>query len=212
MKQLHGGRKLHHGANRMYNDANKLFPGHRLPQSFFKDYVARCSTCQKIRLQKDSAFIERFRSLKADPQPRSSVCIDRVSISPPSKKGNTTAIVISDLFTRLVKVYASKEYTSATVADALKDYLITYGAYDVVQSDPGSDILGGAVEAINKRWNLTRKASLVDRHESNGCERVIQEILRHLRTLVADERAMELWDDPDYLGFVTFWLNDRVHS
>ena len=59
MKQLHGGRKLHHGANRMYNDANKLFPGHRLPQSFFKDYVARCSICQKIRLQKDSAFVER---------------------------------------------------------------------------------------------------------------------------------------------------------
>ena len=212
MRKLHGGRKLHHGANRMYRDANTLFPGHRLPQSFFKDYVARCSICQKIRLQKDSAFLERIRSLKADPRPRAAVCIDRVSISPPSKRGNTTAIVISDLFTRLVKVYASKEYTSATVADALKDYIITYGAYDVVQSDPGSDILGGAVEAINKRWNLSRKVSLVDRHESNGCERVIQEILRHLRTLVADERALDLWDDPDYLGFVTFCLNDRIHS
>ena len=42
--------------------------------------------------------------------------------------------------------------------------------------------------------------------------RVIQEILRHLRTLVADERAMDQWDDPDYLGFVTFCLNDRINS
>ena len=212
MRRLHGTRKFHYGANRMYRDACKLYPGHRLPQAFFKDFVAECAICQKARMQKDTFFLERIRSLKENPQPRAAVCIDRVSISPASKRGNTTAIVIADLFTRLAKVYASSEYTSDSVANALKDFLITYGSYDVVQSDPGSDILGGAVDAINARWKLGRKISLVDRHESNGNERLIQELLRHLRALVNDERAMDDWDDVDYLGFVNFCINDSVNS
>jgi hypothetical protein len=212
MAKLHGTRRLHYGANRMYKDACQLYPGHRLPQSFFKEYVAKCALCQKLRLQKDKLFLERVRTLKSDPKPRSAVCIDRVTVSPESKSKRKTAIVIADLFTRLSKVYPAAEYTSESVADALKDFLITYGAYDVLQSDPGSDILGGAVDAINDRWKLRRKISLVDRHESNGNERLIGEILRHLRSLVNDERAMDNWDDPDYIGFVNFCLNDNIHS
>ena len=211
MEELHGSRQLHYGADRMYKDACLRFPGHRIPQVYFKDYVSKCAGCQKSRLQKDKLFIEQVRTLKANARPRSAVCIDRVSITPSSKSENKTAIVIADLFTRLVRVYPVKEYDSASVANSLKDFLITYGAYDVVQSDPGSDILGGAVDAINRRWKMDRKISLVDRHESNGNERLIQEILRHLRTLVNDERAMELWDTPDYIGFVTFCINNQVN-
>lgn len=88
---------------------------------------------------------------------------------------------------------------------------MTYGSYDVLRSDPGSDILSQAVDAINKRWQLGRVVSLVDRHESNGNERLNQELLRHLRTLLCDERAMDCWDDDDYLGFVNFTINDQVN-
>ena len=211
MEELHGSRQLHYGADRMYKDACLRFPGHRIPQVYFRDYVAKCAGCQKSRLQKDKLFLEQVRTLKANARPRSAVCIDRVTITPESANGYKTAIVIADLFTRLVRVYPVKEYDSASVADCLKDWIITYGAYDVVQSDPGSDILGGAVDAINHRWKMTRKVSLVDRHESNGNERLIQEILRHLRTLVDDDRAKHLWDTPDYIGFVTFCINNQVN-
>ena len=211
MEELHGSRQLHYGADRMYKDACLRFPGHRIPQVYFKDYVAKCAGCQKSRLQKDKLFLEQVRTLKANAKPRSAVCIDRVTITPESANGFKTAIVIADLFTRLVRVYPVKEYDSASVADCLKDWIITYGAYDVVQSDPGSDILGGAVDAINHRWKMGRKVSLVDRHESNGNERLIQEILRHLRTLVDDDRAKHLWDTSDYIGFVTFCINNQVN-
>ena len=211
MEDLHGSRQLHYGADRMYKDACLRFPGHRIPQTYFRDYVSKCAGCQKSRLQKDKLFLEQVRTLKANAKPRSAVCIDRVTITPESANGYKTAIVVADLFTRLVRVYPVKEYTSASVADCLKDWIITYGAYDVVQSDPGSDILGGAVDAINHRWKMGRKISLVDRHESNGNERLIQEILRHLRTLVDDDRAKHLWDTPDYIGFVTFCINNQVN-
>jgi len=70
---------------------------HRIPQSYFKDYVAKCAGCQKARLKKDKFFLEQVRTLKADPKPRSAVCIDRVSISPPSRSGNRSAITIAEV-------------------------------------------------------------------------------------------------------------------
>ena len=82
----------------------------------------------------------------------------------------------------------------------------------MLQTDPGSDILGGAVEAINNRWKLKRKISLVDCHESDGNERQIGEIIRHLRSLLNDERSMDKWDEPDFIGFVNFCINDNVNS
>lgn len=212
IKEHHGHRRLHYGANRLYKEVCTLYPGHRLPQSFFIDAIAKCALCQKLRLQKDTLFAEQIRTLKRNPYARSAVCVDRLTITPESQNGNTTVILLADLFTRLCKIYASSDYTSEAVAQCLKDWFITYGSYDVLQSDPGSDILGGAVDAINKRWKLSRKISLVDRHESNGNERLNQEALRHLRALCADERAKECWDDIDYLGFVNLVMNQEVNS
>jgi len=211
MQSLHGSRKMHYSADRMYRDACVQYPGHRIPQVYFQDYVKKCATCQKSRMQKDKFFLEQVRTLKADPRPRSAVCIDRLSISPPSKNGNTTCIVISDLFTRLVRCYPCKEYDGPSVANALKDWIITYGVYDVLKSDPGKDILSDAVSIINNMWKMNREVSLVDRHESNGNERLNQEILRHLRTLLGDERAMDIWDEPDYIGFTTLCINNQIN-
>ena len=64
MEELHGSRQLHYGADRMYKDACLRFPGHRIPQVYFKDYVAKCAGCQKSRLQKDKLSLEQVRTLK----------------------------------------------------------------------------------------------------------------------------------------------------
>ena len=102
-----------------------MYPDHRLPQLYFREYVARCVLCQKLRAQKDKLFLEKVRTLKNDPMPRSAVCIDPVSISPASRSSKKTAIVIADLFTRLTKTYPAISYTSESAADALKDFLMT---------------------------------------------------------------------------------------
>ena len=54
--------------------------------------------------------------------------------------------------------------------------------------------------------------SLVDRHESNGVEGTNKQLLRHLKTLVHDERLVQRWSDPTVLCLVTFALNDAINS
>ena len=54
--------------------------------------------------------------------------------------------------------------------------------------------------------------SLVDCHESNGVEGSNKQVLRHLKTLVHDERLVNRWSDPTVLCLVTFALNDAINS
>ena len=54
--------------------------------------------------------------------------------------------------------------------------------------------------------------SLVDRHESNGVERVIQEVLRHLKALVYEERLISKWSKSTVLPIVKYILNNSSLS
>ena len=53
---------------------------------------------------------------------------------------------------------------------------------------------------------------MVNRHESNGVEGSNKQILRHLKTLVHDERVVNNWSDPIVLCLVLFTINDEVNS
>jgi hypothetical protein len=44
-----------------------------------------------------------------------------------SKNGNKYLIVICDHFSKFVSIYALKETTAGTIADALVDYICKYG-------------------------------------------------------------------------------------
>ena len=50
MKQVHGGRMLHHGARKTWQLLNEKFPGHRIPFRVVKEFVKACPRCQKDRL------------------------------------------------------------------------------------------------------------------------------------------------------------------
>ena len=58
----------------------------------------------------------------------------------------------------------------------------------------------------------THVVSLVDRHESNGVERVIREILRHLSALVNEERTRSRWARKTTIKCIEFILNNSQLS
>jgi hypothetical protein len=68
------------------------------------------------------------------------------------------------------------------------------------------------VEQLNKWIGIQDQKSLVGRHESNGVEGLNKHIIRHLRTLVSDERVMYQWSLPSVLRTVEYVLNDTVNS
>jgi hypothetical protein len=92
---------------------------------------------------------------------------------------------------------------------------MTWGIYDQIITDPGSDIMSAAVTTLNKWLSVEHLVSLVGRHESNGVEGTNKQILRHLRTLVHDERNDQIkrkWGSPSVYKAVEFFINTFDHT
>ena len=211
LRKVHGGRNLHYGARRTWLLLNKQFPGHRIPYRFVQDFISTCAVCQKDRLGMTDGLQPVVRHIKP-PHQRSRVGVDRLTVTPPDRQGNTTLVVIVEHFTKHVAVYPAKDYTAQTLAVALFQYFTTFGVFEEVWSDPGSDLMSEMVQQLNKWLGIKHVVSLVDRHESNGVEGTNKQLLRHLKTLVHDERVIKKWSDPTILCLVTFALNDAVNS
>jgi hypothetical protein len=107
---------------------------------------------------------------------------------------------------------AAKTYDATTIATALFVFFCTFGLYDELWSDPGSDLMSRVVAQLNQWLGVKHVFSLVDRHQSNGVEGTNKQILRHLKTLVHDERVVKKWSDPTVLSLVLFAINDAVNS
>jgi len=187
LRKVHGGRNLHYGARRTWLLLNKQFPGHRIPYRLIQDFISECPICQKDRLGMTDGIQPVVRHIKP-PHQRSRVGVDRLTVTPPDKDGYTTLIVVVEHFTKHVCVYPAKEYTAQSLAPALFQYFATFGVFEEVWSDPGSDMMADMVRQLNQWLGIRHVVSLVDRHESNGVEGTNKQLLRHLKTLVHDER------------------------
>ena len=97
----------------------------------------------------------------------------------------------------------AKTYEAKTIALALFIYFTTFGIFDELWSDPGSDLMSEAVKQLNAYLGIRHVVSLVDRHESNGVEGPNKQLLRHLRTLVYDTRTISRWTDPVIIIIIT---------
>ena len=83
-----------------------------------EDFVSTCPICQKDRIGMTEGIQPLVRHIKPSHQ-RSRIGIDRLTITPTDKYGNTCAVVIVEHFTKHVGVYPSPDYTALTIATAL---------------------------------------------------------------------------------------------
>ena len=81
---------------------------------------------------------------------RQRVGVDNLSITPKDAAGNGHLIVIVDHSSKYVWVQVAKEYTATTIATALFVYLCTFGMFDELWSDPGSDLMSEVVSKLTK--------------------------------------------------------------
>jgi hypothetical protein len=185
---------------------NEHFPNHEIPFRIVQDFVESCVVCQKERKSISEKIKGSYRTIK-QPTHRSAIGVDNVTITPMDKNGNTGATVVINLFTRLVAIYPYKSISSRHTSLSVLKYICSYGLVDEIHTDPGSDFTSNIVSDLNKLLGTVHKFSLVDRHQSNGVERTIKEITRHLRALCYSERVTEKWSDDSILPIISFIIN-----
>ena len=209
---VHGGRNGHFGVARTYAALNKLFPGHEITIRRLRQLLDLCVTCQKISVGRSRVkYAETYRHLHV-PSLHAAIGVDMLTITPADIHGNSVAIVIVVLFSKLVFVYPCRDYTAKTLAMALFKFYSQYGVFEQIRSDPGSNLTSEAIALLHSWLGMQQVFSLVDVHTSNGVERTNGRILEHLRKLVIDESVQQSWSDDSVLPLVVYFINSSYNS
>ena len=205
LQKVHGGRSAHMGARRTWMLLNKHFPGHGISYAQVADYILGCGICQKVRLGMSETIVPIVRHLK-NPGPRRVVGIDFLSLEP-DKYGMVGVYVVRDHFTKLVFIYPAKEQSAVAAATTLFLYSVYFGCFDYLMDDPGSDFTSETIRELNQWFGIHHRVSLTDRHESNGVEGANKDLLRHIRSLLAETRLKDKWSEPTVLAWCMFIMN-----
>ena len=212
LKQAHCRSQFHRGAAATWSVLNKLFPGHGIPFALVAQFIEDCIICRKVRTGLQSTLVPIHRNL-IPPENKRCVGWDGLTITPVSKAGHSNASVFVDRQTGLVSVFPRKDYTADSLAATIFSFFARHGFYDILYSDPGSDICSKAVEQVNKWFGVTHVISLVNRPQSSGVENANGKLLRFLITMFTEDPSLrERWSDPDVLDPVVFHCNDAHQS
>ena len=214
LEAVHNGKVGHMGARVTWTRLNKQFPGHNLSFQTIQEFVAACPNCNKTRLGMKDVLKPIIRTLKP-PSTRTAIGIDAVEITPHSEDGYTHINVVVNLFTKFVALYPVKGVTALNLANSCWKYWCNFGHTDMIISDQGPDLTSVMFEQLTEYMGMRHVFSIADKH-ANGTERVIGEVVRHLRARVYDESSnitnQDIFKDPSWLDSVQYILNSEVNS
>ena len=202
LSSVHGKRRLHFGAYQTWFRAKLAYPQAHISINAVREWVQNCGVCQKMRDVGIRPLPEQTLTLKKGSY-RKTIGIDHLAVKE-DKNGNSVVIMIVEHYSHFPQVYPAKGYTAEEVARVLFKHISTHGIFEELASDPGSAFCSDVVKKLNEWLGIRHKISLVDRHESNGCEGSNKQFLRHLRALLADTRLHDQWSSDEVMCIINF--------
>jgi hypothetical protein len=211
---VHNDKVGHMGAKKTWTRLNDTFSGHTIPFRVVEELVSSCDNCIKTRLGMRDALLPTIRTLKP-PHSRSAIGIDAVEITPHSDEGYTHLNVIVNLHTKHLFLQPVKEVTGLSLANTCWKYWSLFGHTDMVISDLGPDLNSKIFNHLCTYMGMRHAFSIADRH-ANGCERIIGEVVRHLRAMVYDngesKAQLDIFADPSWIDSMTYLHNSEISS
>ena len=212
ISKAHGLKEGHFGTKITWQNLNKFYPGHSISINNINEYISTCATCLKNRQKSAKDQITPIYRPLPKLHTYHIIGIDYLTITPTTIKGNNGLYVIRNLTTKLSDIYPATIHDAKQAASSIYQYITTYGIFECIISDPGSDFTSKLVADLNNYIGMKHYISIVDRHESNGVERTNKEILRHLTDYVYDTRIIDKWDDPIVISTIRYFLNHLISA
>jgi hypothetical protein len=208
---VHGGKNFHRGIQATKQKFDEKFPGHAIPVRVIAELISECPTCQKVRLKLGYSLPSENLHLK-HPDVRSRVGFDVLTVTPKDKNGNSYLQVCTEHFTKFVSLYPSADKSADSAARAMFNHYVTYGQFDEVITDPGSDYMSGTIILLNEFLGQKKLVTLVDVHTGIGVEPTNKKVKNFLQTLTHDLRLRDTWSDPTVLGLIAHACNSQRHA
>jgi hypothetical protein len=119
-----------------------------------------------------------------------------MEVSSRDKFSNLYIDIIVNHASKLAKLYAKPEKTAVLSAISLFQFIYSYGLFDMLMTDPGSDFTSEVMGHPTRWFGMDHMFLLVDRHESCGVEGTGEQVARHVRVLTQEERIKDEWSSP----------------
>ena len=206
IKEVHNSRSGHMGAETTWKRLNEWYPGNAVTLQTVKEFIRSCPICQKDRIKQAESLPPMYRTVKAA-EHRHVIGVDHTKVSPRDNNGNGIITVIVNMFTGRTMLFPAANPTAEHTLRCLHKYISVNGMIDEIRTDAGVDFTSKAVDSLKKYLDIKHTIGIVGWHPSNGVERVIQEVKRHLRAMVLDENLYDVWSDELTLSTVELILN-----
>ena len=156
------------------------------------EFIRDCPECQMYRLGPE-AMLRTDGSL-ASYQIFEELAIDFIGPLPTDMVGNSYICNVICSTTLYVELFAVEAATAVIAAHCLLSVIVRYGCFRALRSDRGTHFVNGIIAEVLRLFEIQHVLTLAERPQANGMvERGGQEVMRHLRIMVAARDLRSIW-------------------
>ena len=172
--------------------------------------IKSCNTCQKNSPLKPTTQGTHFSCSAYKKMSR--IAIDYLESLRPDAEGNDMIVVIIDCFSRFICLYPVKSKGTEIFLYAYLNWIgMGFGDPSEILADRGSQFTSRlTIELANAVGHNLTYTTAGSKEENSIVERANREVMRHLRNIIMDKRAIDEW--AKNVPLVQRIMNSMVHS
>ena len=214
LKRVHNSTTGHHGVERTMQKVATICEEENKPmienlRKHVDEFIKKCPCCQKMNFLKVPVHTKHFTVASYEPHQR--LNIDTMGPFEQDEKGYKYILVVIDMFTRWVEVFALKTVESEECAEKLFEHFGRYGAPLEILTDNGTQFVNKRIAELMKLIQVDHRKTIAYSKQENGIvERCNKELMRHIRALVYEKKTPEKWSS--FLPMVQRIINATKHG